>query len=64
MIKVLKMMEVFWFLVALAGAVYACYQIHTIGLSEGYVFLLVPFVAGIMFILRRLRRKSIEQENS
>ena len=56
-----KMMEYIWLGIAIATAIFAGYQLN-LGEREDITLLIVmPFVAGALYALRRFHRKKMEK---
>ncbi|MCH7535389.1 MAG: hypothetical protein IH948_06525 [Bacteroidetes bacterium] len=58
----LKISEYFWLIVSIAGVCISPYKIYTRGIGESYIFLIATFVAILMYVLRRMRRTSLEKK--
>lgn len=57
-----KVMEYFWLVVAILTAIFAGYQLNR-GIREDiYLLILMPFVAGALFAVRRFHRKRMEKQ--
>ncbi len=55
-----RIMEIFWLVVAVITFFFSVYRLTKVGLSEGYMFLFMPVIAGILFGLRRRMRKKMD----
>ena len=62
MIKIFKIFEIVWLLIAIMGAVMSVYKISTEGIDEAYMFIAMMVAGGISYVLRRRRRISYEKE--
>ncbi len=62
MIKIFKIFEIVWLLIAIMGAVMSVYKISTVGIDEAYMFIAMMVAGGISYVLRRRRRISYEKE--
>ena len=59
--KMNRVMEFFWLAVAVLSLVGAIYYILELGWEEGWVYLLFPLTAGMMFAYRRMMRSRVER---
>ena len=62
MIKIFKIFEIVWLLIAIMGAFMSVYKISTVGIDEAYMFIAMMVAGGISYVLRRRRRISYEKE--
>ena len=54
-------MERFWMLMAVVSFIYAVYMIGAKGIIEAGIYLIFPFVAGMLSYMRYFTRKRIEK---
>lgn len=57
-----RIMEIFWLVVAVVTFFFSVYRVTKVGFGEGYVFLFMPVVAGVLFGMRRRIRKKMEED--
>ena len=57
-----RIMEIFWLVVAVVTFFFSVYRVTKVGFREGYVFLLMPAVAGVLYGMRRRIRKKMEED--
>lgn len=55
-----RIMEIFWLVVTVVTVFFSTYRVIKVGFSEGYVFLFMPVIAGILFGMRRRMRKKMD----
>lgn len=56
-----KYLERLWLIIAIASAVFAAYQVTTLGWDEGSSFLIIPVIAGAWYGARRYMRIRMER---
>jgi len=59
--KITRIMEFFWLAVAILSLVGAGYYIYTLGWAEGWIYLMFPLVASMMWAWRRGMRSRIDR---
>mgnify|MGYP003393703939 FL=1 len=60
MLRIGKIMELFWLGVMLVTAPMAGYAIWTVGFNEGWQWLLLPAIATAMWMFRRFTRRRMQ----
>ncbi|MBL7941682.1 MAG: hypothetical protein JNM00_02895 [Flavobacteriales bacterium] len=60
--KINRGMEHFWLAVTIAATIYAVYRCMTAGWATEYVNFLIPVIAFLWFLTRRLMRKRMEKQ--
>ncbi|HET6243464.1 MAG: hypothetical protein H0V01_07955 [Bacteroidetes bacterium] len=61
--KIIRILELAWLIIAIAGAVLGIYKFANEGLSEAIYFFIFTFVAAVFYYIRRKQRIRMEQEN-
>lgn len=56
-----RVMEIFWLVVAIVTAIFAGYQLSQGRTEDMTLMLVMPFVAGALFAIRRFHRKRMEK---
>lgn len=59
-----KIMEVFWLIMGVVSFAIAIYHVSTLGLSDAYLYLLIPILPWGMYYLRRSYRKKMENKEN
>lgn len=57
-----RIMEIFWLSTAIFSLFISIYMVKAAGFKEGGIYLLLPFVATVMFILRRRYRRTLDKQ--
>jgi O-antigen/teichoic acid export membrane protein len=61
--KIIRILEITWLCIAIAGVVIGAYKFAIDGWGEAIPFLMFTFVAAIFYYIRRRQRIRLEQEN-
>jgi len=59
--KVNRVMETFWLVIAICAALFGAYMVGQVGVEEGIMYIIMPFVAAMLWMLRRSFRKKLEK---
>jgi hypothetical protein len=61
-LKVTKAAEKFWLVVAILAAMVTAWIIYTEGFEENLFLPLIPALAGLWYVIRRIFRKRLERD--
>jgi O-antigen/teichoic acid export membrane protein len=61
--KIIRILEITWLLIAIAGAGIGVYKFTSEGWDEALYFFIFTFVAAIFYYIRRRQRIRMEQDN-
>lgn len=61
--KYFKISEIIWLLTAIFSVGVVAYVIATDGFERNYYLLILPLMAGVMWVMRRKQRIKHEQQN-
>lgn len=59
-----KILEISWLAIGVIGMALAAYKYTTEGFDDALWFLILTFVAGIMYSIRRRQRINMEKHNN
>lgn len=63
MIRILKILEITWLVVALSALVLGFYKLYIGDHRNAVIFYIFTLIAGLFWFLRRKRRQSLEKES-
>lgn len=63
MMKIIKILEISWLVIAIAGIVMGTYKISSGNNEEAVYFYVFTIVAGIFYYMRRKQRIKLEKEH-
>jgi hypothetical protein len=61
--KIIRILELSWLIIAIAGVVFGTFKFYTEGWDEAIYFYIFTLVAGIFYYIRRRQRIKMEQDN-
>lgn len=61
--KIIRILEITWLCIAIAGVLIGSYKFYTEGWDEALYFFIFTFVAAIFYYIRRRQRIRMEQEH-
>ncbi len=56
-------MSAFWLSVTIIGLLVSAWFIYQVGWDAGAVYLVFPFMSGVMFVMRKFMQKRINRNN-
>ncbi|MDQ3192955.1 MAG: hypothetical protein M3Q58_15310 [Bacteroidota bacterium] len=62
--KIIRILELAWLVIAIAGAVLGTYKFSTEGWDEAVYFYIFTIVAAVFYYIRRRQRIKMGQDNS
>lgn len=62
MIRVLKILEISWLVIAIAALVFATYNLYLGDTNNAIIFYIFTMVAAVFWYLRRKRRQALERD--
>lgn len=62
--KIIKILEIFWLIIAITGIVMGTYMISSGSREDAVIFYVFTLVAGIFYYIRRKQRIKMGKENS
>jgi hypothetical protein len=62
--KIIKILEISWLIIAIAGIVMGAYKMSTTGWGDAIYFFIFTVVAGIFYFIRRKQRIKMEQQEN
>ncbi len=62
-IRIIKILEIAWLVIAIASIIFGAYETITSGIGESYLFFIFTVIAGIMYGMRRKQRERLQDES-
>lgn len=59
--RLARIMEFFWLTLAAGGALWAGWEIHVLGWTNGKLYAWFPLICGAMFLYRRFTRRKMAE---